>query len=94
MMPTHLTPIHPGKVLQDELQEIEVSIDTLAKHIEISPTMIHEVCDGKRNMTALLAMKLSRALGASPQFWLNLQNNWELSQVQDSDYAHINSIGA
>lgn len=94
MQQKHVTPIHPGKVLQDELEEIAISSDTLAQHIGISPTIIHEVCNGKREITAPLAMKLSRALGASPQFWLNLQNNWELSQVNESDYRNIKSIAA
>jgi plasmid maintenance system antidote protein VapI len=39
-------------------------------------------------------MKLSRALGASPQFWLNLQNNWEISQIKESEYQNIQSIAA
>ena len=94
MSQNHLTPVHPGKVLQDELEEIEVSSDVLARHIGISPIIIYEVCNGKRDITAPLAMKLSRALGASPQFWLNLQNNWELSQVNECEYHEIKSIAA
>jgi addiction module HigA family antidote len=94
MHQNHLTPIHAGKVLQDELEEIDISSDTLAKHIGVSPIIIDEICEGKKDITAPLAMKLSRALGASPQFWLNLQNNWELSQVNESDYQDIKSIAA
>ena len=94
MQQLHLTPIHPGKVLQDELEEINVSSETLANHIEIPPSIIHDICDGKKDINALLAMKLSRALGASPQFWLNLQNNWEISQIKESEYQNIQSIAA
>jgi addiction module HigA family antidote len=91
MQQQHLTPIHPGKVLQDELEEINIS---LANHIEIPPSIIHDICDGKKDINALLAMKLSCALGASPQFWLNLQNNWEISQIKESEYQNIQSIAA
>ena len=94
MQHLHLTPIHPGKVLQDELEEINISSEALANHIEIPPSIIHDICDGKKDINALIAMKLSRALGASPQFWLNLQNNWEISQIKESEYQNIQSIAA
>ena len=66
----------------------------LAHHIAILPSIIHDICDGKKDINALLAMQLSRALGASPQFWLNLQNNWEISQIKESEYQNIQSIAA
>jgi antitoxin HigA-1 len=78
----HITPVHPGLVLQDELEEIGVSQTALAKHIGVLPKTVNEICRGKRGISAEIAVKLSAALGASPQFWLNLQNNWELSQVK------------
>ena len=62
--------------------------------ISLPPSIIHDICDGKKDINALLAMKLSRALGASPQFWLNLQNNWEISQIKESEYQNIQSIAA
>ncbi len=45
-------------------------------------------------MTAPIAIELSRALGASPQFWLNLQNNWELSRLDEADYKDIHPVAA
>ncbi|MEL6605808.1 MAG: HigA family addiction module antitoxin [Cyanobacteria bacterium J06614_10] len=89
-----LTPIHPGAVLQDELEEIGLSQTDLAKHVNVLPKTINEICRGKRGISASMAMKLSRALGASPQFWLNLQNNWELSQIDASDYEDIKPVAA
>jgi plasmid maintenance system antidote protein VapI len=41
-----------------------------------------------------MAMKLSKALGGSPQFWLNLQNNWELSQLNYANFENISFIAA
>ncbi len=72
---SYVTPIHPGLVLQDELEELGISQSTLAAHIGVLPKTINEICSGKRPISALMAWKLSRSLGASPQFWLNLQNN-------------------
>ena len=78
----HTTPIHPGLVLQDELDERGISQAQLASHIGVLPKTVNEICRGKRGMSAEMAMKLSQSLGASPYFWLNLQNNWELSQLK------------
>ena len=80
----HTTAIHPGAVLRDELSEIGVSQSALAIHIGVLPKTINEICRGKRGISADMAMKLSQAIGATPYFWLNLQNNWELSQVSGS----------
>ena len=77
-MGNHVTPVHPGKVLKDELEEIGRSQSALAEHIGVLAKTINEICRGKRGISAEMAMKLSRALGASPQFWLNLQSNYEL----------------
>ncbi len=90
----HFTPIHPGMVLQDELNELNLSQSVLAEHIGVLPKAVNEICRGKRGISAEMAMKLSQALGASPQFWLNLQNNWELSQVKSTNIKSIEKIAA
>ncbi|MCO6429254.1 MAG: HigA family addiction module antidote protein [Deltaproteobacteria bacterium] len=90
----HTTPIHPGLVLQDELDEIGVSQTTLADHIGVLPKTINEICRGKRGISAEMALRLSQALGASPHFWLNLQNNWELSQIQVTKLRRIGTVAA
>ena len=77
----HTTAIHPGAVLRDELEEVGITQSAFAEHIGVLPKTINEICRGKRGISADMAMKLSQALGATPYFWLNLQNNWELSQI-------------
>ncbi|HLD50180.1 MAG TPA: HigA family addiction module antitoxin [bacterium] len=93
-MKHHITPVHPGEVLKDELEEIGMNQSALAEHIEVLPKTINEICRGKRGISAEMAFKLSRALGASPQFWLNLQNNWELCQINQSSYKNIGRLAA
>lgn len=78
---SYLTPIHPGLVLQDELDGLGISQTALAKHIGVLPKTVNEICNQKRSISPLMAWKLSKSLGASPQFWMNLQNNWDLSQI-------------
>jgi antitoxin HigA-1 len=77
----HYTPVHPGEVLRDELEEVRLNQSALAKHIGGVPKTINEICRKKKGISADMAMKLAKALGGSPRFWLNLQNNWEISQA-------------
>ena len=90
----HTINIHPGLVLKDELEERGLSQTQLAAHIGVLPKTINEICRGKRGISASMAVQLSRALGASPGFWLNLQKNWELSQVDESRYRRISKLAA
>jgi antitoxin HigA-1 len=94
MNETHYTPVHPGEVLKDELDEVGLTQSALAKHIGVLPKTVNEICRGKRGISAEMAMKISRALGGSPQFWLNLQNNWEISQLDLSAFESIEHVAA
>ena len=91
---SYITSIHPGLVLRDELDEIGITQTALAVHIGVLPKTINEICNGKRGISAIMAWKLSKAVGASPQFWLNLQNNWELSQVDKNVFSGLETIAA
>ena len=90
----HYTPVHPGEVLKDELEEVALTQSALARHIGVLPKTINEICRGKRGISAEMAMKLSKALGGRPQFWLNLQNSWEISQIDEMAYADITHVAA
>jgi addiction module HigA family antidote len=90
----HTIAVHPGKVLADELEERGISQSSLASHIGVLAKTINEICRGKRGISAEMAVKLSLALGASPDFWLNLQKNWELSQVKRSALRKIKPLAA
>ncbi len=74
----HSISVHPGKVLLDELEERGITQTALATHIGVLSKSINEICRGKRGISAEMAVKFSMALGASPEFWMNLQKNWEL----------------
>ncbi len=91
---SNITPIHPGMVLQDELEELEISQTALAAHIGVLPKTINEICNGKRGISAIIAWKLSKTLGASPLFWMNLQTNWELSQIDETAFKGLEKLAA
>ncbi len=72
------TPIHPGEILADELQEIGISAAALARVLEVPPNRISQIISGKRAISADTALRLARYFGTSPDLWMNLQKNYEL----------------
>ena len=76
--PRKLPPIHPGELLKDELQEIHVSLNELARALRVPMNRISPIVNGKRAITVDTAMRLAHYFGTSPQYWLNLQNAYDL----------------
>jgi len=78
------TPVHPGEVLNEEfLTPMEISQYRLAKDISVPARRINEIVHGTRSITADTALRLGRYFGTSAQFWLNLQNHFDLEVQQD-----------
>jgi antitoxin HigA-1 len=73
-----LTPIHPGELLRDELNEIGVSLNELARALRVPMNRVSAIVNGKRAITVDTAMRLARYFGTLPQYWLNLQNAYDL----------------
>jgi antitoxin HigA-1 len=72
------TPIHPGEILGDELEETGLSAKKLADVIHVPPNRLYQLLAGKRSMTADTALRLSQYFGMSADFWMNLQSTYEL----------------
>jgi len=72
------TPIHPGEILGDELEEIGLSARKLADVIEVPASRLYQILAGKRALTADTALRLSQYFGMSADFWMNLQNAYDL----------------
>jgi addiction module HigA family antidote len=71
--------VHPGEMLREEfLAPLQMSAYRLAREIRVSQTRIGEILREERGISAETAMRLGRFFGMTPQFWLNLQNNWDL----------------
>ncbi len=81
---TQKIPIHPGKVLADELSELGLSPAALAKELNIPSNRIYQLTAGKRAMTADTALRLEQWLGVSAAFWMNLQKRYELDIATQS----------
>lgn len=84
-MTEKIPPVHPGEVLEEDyLIPLNISQYQLAKSMRVPPTRIHEIVRGKRAITAETALRLARAIGTSPDFWLNLQMIYDLRVAQET----------
>lgn len=75
--------IHPGEVLLEEfLKPMGISQYRLAKAIGVPAMRISEICAGKRAITADTALRLARAFGTTPGFWLGLQADYDTEEAE------------
>ncbi|MCB0200747.1 MAG: HigA family addiction module antidote protein [Anaerolineae bacterium] len=81
-MNNNWSPIHPGEFLMEILSELSISQAEFARAIDVSPMRISHVVNGSRPVTAELALRFGRAFGQSPQYWLNLQSDYDLKTVE------------
>ena len=72
------TPIHPGEVLREQLEELNLTVRRFAAEIEVPPNRISQIVRGTRAITADTALRLGHYFGTDPRFWLNLQQSYEL----------------
>src|SRR5262249_12645981 len=84
MLPKNRTPTHPGEILLEEfLRPMEVTQTQLAEHIGDHLPKINDIVNGRRGVSPVMAWKLSRALGTSPEFWINLQMAYDLAKARE-----------
>jgi len=75
--------VHPGDVLlEDFLKPMEISQYRLAKEIGVSESTVSDVVNGRRGVTADIALRLARYFAVSAQFWLNLQEMYDIEEVE------------
>jgi len=73
--------IHPGEVLREEfLEPMGITAYKLAKDIGVNQTRISQILHGTRSITADTALRLGKYFGVTAQFWLNLQNHYDLEE--------------
>lgn len=85
--------IHPGIILNKEfLEALNISAYKLSKELKISQTTIYNIVKGKSCINASIALRLSKYFGNTPNFWLGLQNDYDLEKELKSKRNHINKI--
>ena len=75
--------IHPGEHLAEELRELDMSATALARQIEVSPSRITKILNGRRAITGDTALRLAHFFDTSSEFWLNLQKLYELRIAEE-----------
>jgi addiction module HigA family antidote len=86
------TPIHPGDVLSDELEESGLSARGLAELIGVPPNRLYQILAGKRSITADTALRLGKYFGMSSEFWMNLQSAYDLDIARQHSAKEIARI--
>ena len=90
--PRRAIAVHPGEILQEMLDQNQITQSLVAERLGMAQSKFSDICRGKRGVTPDMAMRLGRLFGQSPLFWLNLQKNWELSQLDEATYADIQPL--
>jgi addiction module HigA family antidote len=71
--------VHPGVILRDELDGLGITPTEFARQIDVPPNRVSQIIAGKRSITGDTALRLGHWFGTEPQFWLNLQAQYELA---------------
>jgi antitoxin HigA-1 len=86
-------PITPGEILlEDFLIPLGISQYRLAKAIGVPPRRINEIVHGKRRITPETGLRMSRALGVSDRFWLNIQLDYDIEVEKDRHTDELDAI--
>ena len=85
-----LAPIPPGEILfEDFTKPLGLSINALAREIDVPPNRISEIVGGKRAVTADTALRLGKYFGVSPEIWLGLQADYDLRLAKQTSWPKI-----
>ena len=87
-----LPAIHPGEFLRETLDELGLTQAAFASALGISPMRVSYLLKGDRPVTAELALRLGRALGQTPQYWLNLQTGYDVKVAQAQMKDSLNAV--
>lgn len=87
-LPRNRPPTHPGEMLFEEfVKPLDLTQAELARRLGVSYPRLNEIIKGRRSVTPDTALRLSRVLGMSADFWLGLQQDWDLWHAMNSPEA-------
>lgn len=90
-----IRPAHPGEVLSDVLEDLEMTQTAFAEVLGVSRRTVNEIIQGRRPVTVDMAIRIGKALGNGPQLWLNLQQKvdiWDAIQAHQEEYQKVSTI--
>src|SRR5271156_619927 len=78
-----LRPVHPGEIIkQDILPSVGLSVTAAAKAMGVSRQMLHDILAGRKPLSAVMCLKVSRLFGGSPELWMRLQAAYDLKKAE------------
>ena len=83
-MTNKMRAIHPGEILKEEIDTLGLSANSFAHKLCVPTNRITGILNGQRSLTTDTAIRLARFLGTSPEFWLNLQRDYDLKTTLKS----------
>jgi len=76
-------PIHPGEILREEfMKPLNLSANALAQRLGVTTARVNEIANERRGITADTALRLARCFSTTPEFWMNLQQRYELEAAR------------
>ena len=75
-------PVHPGRLVKGSIEELGLSITDAAKALGVTRPTISKLVNGHASVSPEMAIRLSKAFGSTPEFWLRVQMSYDLAQIQ------------
>ena len=92
-IPTHRAPAHPGEMLLEEfLNPMGITQRQLADAIHVPYQRVNEIINGRRGVTPATALRLAKYFNLSADYWMNLQQRWDLYHAKKSEDKLLNTI--
>ena len=78
-----LPPVHPGEIIGlDILPSVGLSVTAAAKALGVSRQMLHDILAGRKPLSAVMCLKVSRLFGSTPELWMRLQAAYDLKKAE------------
>ena len=75
-------PAHPGEAIQNNIDELGLSVTEAAKGLGVTRQQLHKVITGRSSITPEMAVRLEKAIGSTADTWLRMQMNYDLAQIR------------
>jgi antitoxin HigA-1 len=88
----NLPAVHPGEMLADELEALNLSARKFADHIGVPPNAVTAIINGARGVSAEMAIRLGHVFGTGERYWMNLQSRYEVKVAREKMTEKIAAI--
>ena len=79
---TMIEPVHPGRIVRGAIEDLDVSVTAAARALHVSRPTLSNLINGNANISPEMAVRLSKTIGSTPGFWMRLQMNYDLAQIE------------